>query len=605
MTGIERNAGRLARLLAGRQDRARADSVHPAVPLWRGLTLQLLAVVVLPLTLLLLIIAFGSYSLHQRDMRALVGERDQRAAQSAAVALESELHHRMAGISNLAAYADLSTGLTYPVLLAASRELPTDFDGGLAFLDPRGHVLASTGEQKLWDQVGSKTTGLHLASAANPGPLLSDAVIESRTQRRFVIISAYSAARGTLAVGAFSPSSLAAQSLSASYPAGSNVSIYLLDPTRQVLFAATGLSGPDLAATHPGIAEALGGQTGTVYVQSGNTEHVIAYSPVALTGWALITEEGWQSVVSPSLRATQMAPLVLVPAFLLALLALWFGVRRIVQPLQRLESEAAALAWGDFDAIQQPVGGISEVQHLQTELMEMARKVQAAQDGLHDYIGAITSAQEEERTRLARELHDDTIQAVIALRQRVQLAQKFVKSHAGLEALHELEALAGQTVENLRRLTRALRPIYLEDLGLVTALEMLVRETGEPNQLEIEFRRSGPEHRLSRETELALYRIAQEALNNVVRHAQAKHASVHIAFDKGVKLEVADDGMGFRVPSSPTEFASSGHFGLLGMRERAELIGARLEVQSEARRGTRLVVRLASSLYAARKETRK
>jgi hypothetical protein len=82
------------------------------------------------------------------------------------------------------------------------------------------------------------------------------------------------------------------------------------------------------------------------------------------------------------------------------------------------------------------------VQHLQTELTEMSRKVQAAQAGLHDYIGAITSAQEEERSRLARELHDDTIQAVIALKQRVQLAQRLIQDQNGRQSLKDLEALA-------------------------------------------------------------------------------------------------------------------------------------------------------------------
>jgi signal transduction histidine kinase len=339
----------------------------------------------------------------------------------------------------------------------------------------------------------------------------------------------------------------------------------------------------------------LRGETGTRYVKVGDSEHVVAYSPVAPTGWALLTEESWHEVISPSLEMTQMAPLVVVPAFLLALLALWFMARQIVEPLQKLETKAAALAWGDFNAIEEPVGGISEVRHLQMELAEMARKVQAAQEGLHDYIGAITAAQEDERMRLARELHDDTIQAVIALKQRVQLANQSVKTESGQKALRELENLAEETVENLRRITRALRPIYLEDLGLSTALGMLAREISQMENLEVEFMLLGEEHRLPREVELSLYRIAQEALNNVVHHAEAKQAVVSLRFNEDIRLEVRDDGIGFVVPKSPTEFAPSGHFGFLGMRERADLIGARLDVQSESGKGTRLTVTLPAS----------
>jgi signal transduction histidine kinase len=366
-----------------------------------------------------------------------------------------------------------------------------------------------------------------------------------------------------------------------------------LDSSRQILFASGPLAVDSLPSDHPGVTEALRGQSGTVYVKQNNVEHVVAYSFIKPVQWALITEEEWEMVVSPSLKLTQMAPLVIVPAFILAIIALWFVATRIVQPLQRLETKAAALAWGDFDAIKDSVGGISEIQHLQRELTEMSRKVQAAQAGLHNYIGAITSAQEEERLRLARELHDDTIQSVIALKQRVQLAQTSVKDQASRRTLSELETLAEQTIENIRRMTRALRPIYLEDLGLVTALEMLVRETGQNNAVQIEFEKSGEEQRLSPEVELALYRIAQEALSNVVRHSEASRAELLIAFSgQGTKLEVSDNGRGFEMPRSPTDFAPNGHFGLLGIRERADLIGARLEVESTPGKGTRLKVRL-------------
>ncbi len=559
----------------------------PRAPFLRGLTVQLLAITVLPLTLLLLLIAFGSVSLHQQDMRALVGQRDERAVQAAAAALASELHHRAASISNLAAFAELSKDNSF---ISTTKDLASDFDGGVAYLDKDRHMIAATNESGLWDWISQNS--ISFASSSDSEPVFSDPFLDSNSNRIFVIVSQYSVARNLIVAGAFSPDHLAAESLSASYPATTGLAIYLFDSSGNLLFMNGSNASEGLSSDHPGVAEALHGESGTRYVEVGNSEHVIAYSPIKPTGWALITEEDWQAVVSPSLQATQMAPLVLVPAFVLALIALWFGAKQIVQPLQRLEAKAAALAWGDFKAIQEPVGGISEVQHLQKELTEMAHKVQAAQEGLRDYIGAITSAQEEERMRLARELHDDTIQAVIALKQRVQLAHKSVKTQSGHQALKELETLAEATVENLRRLTRALRPIYLEDLGLVTALQMLARETSQANHLDVDFQLSGQERRLSGGVELALYRIAQEALNNIVHHAKASQAVLHIAFDKEIKLEVTDNGTGFNVPKSPTDFAPSGHFGLLGMRERADLIGGRLEVQSEAGKGTRLSVRL-------------
>ncbi len=187
----------------------------------------------------------------------------------------------------------------------------------------------------------------------------------------------------------------------------------------------------------------------------------------------------------------------------------------------------------------------------------------AAQQSLHGYIGAITAAQEEERRRLARELHDDTIQSLIALKQRVQLAQLNQSNGSGTQSYSELEELTENTIDNLRRVTRALRPIYLEDLGLLAALEMLTREVTRVTGLEVGFNISGPEQRLSPKVELALYRIIQEALNNVSRHAEATHASVNITFkSESVLLEVVDNGRGFEVPRSPAEFAPSGHYGL-------------------------------------------
>jgi len=560
----------------------------PRAPFLRGLTVQLLAITVLPLTLLLLVIAFGSVSLHQQDMRALVGERDERAVQSAAAAMASELHHRAAGITNLVALAELSKETTS---ISTTADLASDFDGGLAYLDMEGRLVASTSRSGLWDWVAQND--IALASSSNSEPVFSAPFLDPNSKRLFIIISQTVPSQDIIVAGAFSPELLANNTLSASYPDNTHVTIFLLDSAKQILFSSGPLATEGIQPDHPGVTEALRGESGTTYMKQDGVEHVVAFSFIAPTGWALITEEEWEMVTSPSLQLTQMAPLVIVPAFILALVALWFVASRIVQPLQRLEAKAAALAWGDFDAIKDSVGGISEVQHLQMELTEMSRKVKGAQEGLHDYIGAITSAQEEERTRLARELHDDTIQAVIALKQRVQLAQKSIKDQNGKQSLKELEALAEQTIENLRRLTRALRPIYLEDLGLVTALEMLAREMSQNSSLVIDFQKIGQERRLSHDVELSLYRIAQEALNNVIKHSKATRADLKITFETSViNVEVVDNGIGFAVPNSPTEFAPSGHFGLLGVHERVDLIGAKLEIESALGKGTSLKVKL-------------
>jgi len=277
---------------------------------------------------------------------------------------------------------------------------------------------------------------------------------------------------------------------------------------------------------------------------------------------------------------------------IVALIGLMFGLRQIVQPLQSLEKKAADLGWGDYEAIEEPVGGINEIQRLQTELIHMAQKVKLAQQSLRGYLGAVTAGQEEERRRLARDLHDDTIQSLIALNQRIQLAQLSAADEPTVpEQLAEMQQMTEQTIADLRRLTQDLRPIYLEDLGLVTALDMLARDTSQTLRIPVEFDVSGRERRLPPDLELAFYRIGQEGLSNVVRHAQASYAELHLTFGtENTTLSVRDDGRGFAVPESPAEMTGSGHFGLLGIQERAEMMGARFLIESTPGEGTTLTI---------------
>ena len=547
---------------------------------WRGSTLQGIAAIVIPLTLLLVAISFGSFFIHQNAMRSMVGERDERAVRAAASAIESEINHRMDILRGLALLPtdDSKTNLTGA--LTDSSYLLDDFDFGLAFISQDRKLLAYSGKENFWNAVPSQINLSHLTTLNVDG--------------KPVVLVSFAASNGSvLAVGAFSTNNILQGVLEKDFPENGNAAVYVFDPMYRILFQ----SGPGTIegdpAQHPGIPEALQGQSGATYVQAGNDEHVLAYSPVPVTGWAVVIEESWEAVANPTLQTSQITPMILIPALLLAMLALWFGAEQIVKPLRSLEAKAAKLAWGDFKEIEQPVEGIAEIRHLQTELAHMARQVQAAQQSLHTYIGAITQGQEDERQRLARELHDDTIQALIALKQRAQLTRRALPKDTPLQALTELETLTEQTIENLRRTIRALRPIYLEDLGLVAALEMLANEVGQNSPLKVAFQKSGPEQRLAAEVELALYRMVQESLNNILHHAQATQASIQIEFAaQALHLRVKDNGVGFEVPKSPAEFVPKGHFGLVGLYERAQLIGAGLEITSAPGKGTQLSIYL-------------
>lgn len=557
---------------------------------WRGSTLQVIAAIVLPLTLLLVASSFGSFFIHQNAMRSMVGERDERSVWAAASAIESEIHHRMDSLRGLAFLSGDGSLNNLNRALDQSKYLLDDFDHGLAFLSLDGSLLVATGNTGFWQNVHSQ---INLTPWKNQN---FQGVNTLNIDGKPVILVAFAAPDGNVvAIGAFSAESVLVGVLGKDFPANGTAAVYVYDQAYKTVFQ----SGPGTIegdpAHHAGIPDALAGKSGTTYVQVGSDEHVLAFSPVIITGWAVVIEESWEAVSNPTLQTSQITPMILIPALLLAMLALWFGAEQIVKPLRSLEAKAAKLAWGDFEEIEQPVQGIAEIRHLQTELVHMAHRVQAAQQNLHSYIGAITRGQEDERQRLARELHDDTIQSLIALKQRAQLTRLALPKDTPLKSLTELETLTEQTIDNLRRTIRALRPIYLEDLGLVAALEMLINEAGTPADMRFDFQRIGAERRLAPDIELALYRMAQETLNNIIRHSRANQASLKIEFTtQDITVLVSDNGVGFKVPNNPAEFAPSGHFGLVGLYERAQLIGADLEIDSASGKGTCISITITS-----------
>ena len=215
-----------------------------------------------------------------------------------------------------------------------------------------------------------------------------------------------------------------------------------------------------------------------------------------------------------------------------------------------------------------------------------ATAVALSQRVSRDAVRRVVEAQESERARLARELHDETGQALTSILLGLKSLDDRVRDEEGRAAVAELRELVVSTLHDVRRLAVELRPAALDDFGLVPAIERLLDTAGEQSGLTVDLQSEVGDVRLPTETETTLFRIVQEALTNVLKHAAAERVTVLLSHaDAGVRLVVQDDGCGF----DPSQARDDG-VGLLGMRERVSLVGGRLTVESTEGAGTMLTV---------------
>jgi two-component system sensor histidine kinase UhpB len=198
-------------------------------------------------------------------------------------------------------------------------------------------------------------------------------------------------------------------------------------------------------------------------------------------------------------------------------------------------------------------------------------------------------SQEEERKRIARELHDETAQILTAFTLSLGLLKNSTaRMHSCARPIGQLQALSQQLSDNLYRIVHALRPAQLDDLGLVPALHYLVDEGRERFGLEIALAVEGSRQRLDPLVETVVFRIAQEAVQNVGRHAQTTAAQIRLCFGaQALLLQVQDRGVGFE---SHQVFSPPRGWGLAGMRERAESVGGQFQVRSTPGFGTQVEI---------------
>jgi len=221
---------------------------------------------------------------------------------------------------------------------------------------------------------------------------------------------------------------------------------------------------------------------------------------------------------------------------------------------------------------------------------EQVAELEAYRTGARALAARILSAQERERVRISRELHDDTGQALTLLLVRLQLLESTSADAAMAKELAELRELVGATLDGVRRLAVALGPSVLEDLGLCSALEWLADRVRIEAGLRVDLHLACDCDAVPHDVAVTMFRVAQEALTNIVRHAAAGRAEITLSTRPDLcTLIVTDDGMGFDTGHAREDPTSS--VGLFGMEERLALVGGALEIASRPGSGTRIVAR--------------
>ena len=265
-------------------------------------------------------------------------------------------------------------------------------------------------------------------------------------------------------------------------------------------------------------------------------------------------------------------------------------LKRALAPLDQLQTAVDQVRQGHSDVrVMVDAAGDERFERLADTFNKMLDDQTANAHQMQQLSRQILHAQEEERHRLARELHDEAAQALTSLLVHLRLLERAHTPEDAQQRVQELRVLTAQALEDVRRVALDLRPTILDDLGLVPALEWRVDEFNKSDGVTAQFRVDGVAHRLPREMELVFYRIGQEALSNVARHAGAHVVDVALSQQNGaVCLEIKDDGCGFDPTAVRTD--SDHGLGLVGMRERSAMINGHLLVESQPGRGTRICV---------------
>ncbi len=567
---------------------------------WASLRMQALLITILPLAVMLALAVGSIFYAYQQVAEKLALSRNQELARVSA----DRLSENMAGfvrvlttLSNLDIVRSGDPAIQKNALTQA-RDLLIDFDGGVIVLNPDGIVTVTEPFRPDLQGQDFSTRSYFQNTRAIRSFTFSDIIQEEGSGEDIIVVAVPIFSRegdfeGVLAgrfYVRFQRIGEEIQKLQVSDVGEA----YLIDRNGQVVYHPDySLISADFSQRGSVFNLMRGEYDGALILQElGKARQVVGYAIVDVTGWGLVIQEPWADVVAPariSLRPIILA--LLVGVVLVATVVSW-GAQRVVRPIAELAVRARRVASGDY-SVQVIPSSIRELRDLGSDFNRMVEQIARYQAGLRQYVAAITHTQEEERKRIARDLHDDTIQSLIAIGQRVELAREAISEDPedAKEQLRELRKMVTLTIDGVRQTSRDLRPTVLEDLGMVPALQYLVNELGQKDTIDVSLSVEGSTEDLSPALEVAIYRIVQEALTNIRRHSQSSHAQVDAQFlTHQIIITVQDDGIGFDMPEETAELVETGGLGLMGVEERAQLFGGQMSITSQTGQGTTVKV---------------
>lgn len=265
-------------------------------------------------------------------------------------------------------------------------------------------------------------------------------------------------------------------------------------------------------------------------------------------------------------------------------------IKAALQPMATLQETVEAVYRGDLTAraVITPLGD-PIITRLRDALNSMLEELSSSHKRLEELSTKVLSAQEEERKRVARELHDETSQALTLLIIELKMLEK-ASPEDKKKKITELGAYTSQILDGVRRLTLELRPSALDDLGLIPALRSYINECSEKFNIDIDFQVMGLKGRLPNNVEVALYRVVQEALTNVIKHSEATSVWVSMkSEDSLVVATIKDNGRGFNMDEVMK--SKERGLGLFGMKERMSTVGGELEINTTPGLGTEVVAK--------------